>query len=340
MNPRRAVWLAGFALVALLGLRAPARPAVAEEAGTPFPVGRSVTVRDEGQAYVIDGAQVIPRGVEITVQADVRIVGINGASLDVQGGLKVHGTQDHWVRIENVDFSPTVAPNKGLHLDMADLHGCRFQHAQGQALDGFVTIENSCLQRDCVFAVRMWRGFLKIMTVEFGMLCTIACVKGEKSAAPIEIEVRSSWMKAIAFSGEATATFRHSEIQDGLVGRDFSRIVVDGCDIGQELAFHQGPGGSFKKLELTKCNLIGGARLLLAREGGPQTKKEKVRVQRFYFGPKTGGGVKTEKEAQALIIDGADVEEGNVFAQPTKPNKRPHVLVNYDTLRMRAPPLR
>ena len=50
----------------------------------------------------------MPKNVEITVQLDVRIVGINDASLDVQGGLKIHGTQDHWVKIDGVDLSPVL----------------------------------------------------------------------------------------------------------------------------------------------------------------------------------------------------------------------------------------
>src|SRR5262245_3025263 len=167
----------------------------------PFPVEKTGTVRsDAGKTYYIDGAKVIPRTAEVTVQLGVSIVGINKASLDVQGGLKVHGTQDVWVTIRNVDFSPTRSTLKGLHLDCADLHGCTFRYGEDATLQGDVTIENSCLQRDCTFDVRLGGGFLKIMTVEFGMPCRMRSVRQKENSVPVEVEVRSSWMKTIELS--------------------------------------------------------------------------------------------------------------------------------------------
>jgi hypothetical protein len=337
----RVRWLPVLGVVAVLPAVA-VRAAEAPPAGSiPLPIDKTGTVRAEGKTYYVDGAQVIPRSAEVTVQLGVRIVGINGASLDVQGGLKIHGTQDMWVHLEHVDLSPTRAPFKGLHLDMVDLDQCRWVHGETEGIQGDVTVENSCFQRNCVFDVQAKGGFFKIMTTEFGMPCKLRCAKSPESRLPIEIEVRSSWMKEIAFSGPAVANFMHSEIRGGLECKGVTEVIVDGCDLTQRLAFLQGPDDSFKKVVLTKVNFFDGCKLLLKRDRGPQTKDEKVKLDKPYFGPKgSAAPVLDDDGVGALIEDGADEKDGTVRVWWTKPNKRKHELVNYDTLRTRAPPLR
>jgi hypothetical protein len=335
----RAGGVAGTAL-ALLAV-GPAARAPAEDGGEriPFPVGKTTIVRAEGKAYEIDGAQVIPPNAEVTVQLGVRIYGVNNASLDVQGGLKVHGTEGSWVVIDHVDFSPTVAPKRGFHLDMADLVGCRFKHGETQSFGGEITIENSCLQRDCEFDVRVTGGFLKIMTTEFGMPCRIRCDRQRENPVPIELEIRSSWMKEVFLSGTGTANFRHSEIRAGLECRGVTDVTVDGCDVGGKLAFLQGPDDSFSKVTLTKVNMFGST-LVLERPQGPRTKAERVKLDKFYFGPKSGGGATSDKDVGALITDKDDDPAQTVKAWWGKPADTPHQLVSYGTLRSRAPDLR
>jgi len=306
----------------------------------PFPLTKTGTVKGRGKQFYIDGAAVIPRTADIRVEQGVTIFGINHASLDVQGGLEVHGTQDTWVTIHHVDFSPTKKPLHSLHLDMVDFRGCTFKHSDTQSMGGKITIENSCLQRDCVFDVRLTGGFLKIMTVEFGMPCKVRCIRDEGNRTPIEFDVRSSWMKSIHLSGPAAAVFRHSEIRGGLTCEHVTQVEVDGCDISETLSFAQEATDSFKKLTLTKCNLFNEATVVCARPTGPKTKKERVRLQRFYFGPKGGPGIRKKDVIGGLVRDGTDASDGNVKVNWTKPAKRPHVLVNYDTLRNRAPDLR
>lgn len=305
-----------------------------------FPLGKTTIVRGMGKTFYIDGPSVIPKSAEITVQRGVKIVGVNGASLDVQGGLKVHGTQDTWVTIYAVDFSPTTQPFRGLHLDMVDFNGCTFKHGDGQSFGGEITIENSTLQKDCVFDVCLNDGFLRLMTVKFGIPCTVRCVRKQQKGRAIEFDLRSSWMKKVLFSGPAVANFRHSEISGGLTCSGVTQVVVDGCDISGALAIKQEPSDTFKKVNLTKCNLFEGATVLCARGAAPKIKKEKVRLQKFYFGPKKGKGLQKKQDIQKRVMDGSDLEDGNVSIIWTKPNKRPHLLVNYDLLLDRAPRLR
>jgi hypothetical protein len=331
----------GAAVGLALALAAPVRAAEPPPVGSiPLPLDRTGTVRAEGKTYYIDGAQVVPRTAEVTIQLGVTIIGINNASLDVQGGFKAHGTQDIWVTIRNVDFSPTRAPLKGVHLDMVTFEGCKWVHGETAAMSGVFTIENSCFQRDCTFDVALQGGFLKIMTVEFGMPCAIRCIRQKENPVPIEVEVRSSWMKAISLTGAAVANFRHSEIKGGLVCNNVTDVIVDGCDVSQTLSFLQAPEDSAKKIELTKINFFDGCRLVLRRKQGPDTKAEKVKLDKPYFGTKGGVPVLEDKEIAALIDDAEDDAEGTLRVWWNKANKRKHLLVNYDTLRMRAPPLK
>lgn len=329
----------------LFGLCLPATAAWAEEppaGAVPFPVKRTTIVRAEnGPVYYVDGPTVIPKNAEITVQLDVKIVGINGASLDVQGGLKVHGTMDHWVKIRNVDFSPTREPKHGLHLDMVDLQNFRLVHGEGEGFTGELTIENAAMQRDCALDVCMRTGTLKLMTIDSGIPWTIRCESPDPRTKKILVQVRSCWARAIQLSGFCNATFRHSEIKGGLTCRNVSEVVVDGCDLTKTLAFLQGPEDRFKKITLTKCNLFDGCTLVLDREANEKAKKEKVKVDKFYFGPRDGPGAITKTaEVQERIHDAEDEEHRRVTARVGKPAKKKHLLVNYEQLRLRVPPVR
>jgi hypothetical protein len=338
-------WIVGvLEVVGVLGVLGAAwaapPPAFADappEGAVPLPVDRTTIVRDDGHDYYIDGPTVIPPNAEITVQLGVTIHGINNASLDVQGGLKVHGTEQNWVTIDHVDFSPTTEPKRGLHLDMADLHACTFVHGETGELHGDVTIENSCLQPGCKFDVRWTSGFLKIMTVEFGVPCHVRFDRQRENSVPIEFELRSSWMREVLLVGTADATVRHSEIKGNLTAQHVTSLTVDGCDLRGDLVIQQGPDDDFKNVELTKVNVFGG-KVVLDRESGPRVKKERVEIQRFYFGADGGPAVTDPKEVATHVTDQQGKEDGNVFAWITRPQKRQHALVSYD-LRSRAPPL-
>ena len=329
------------ALLACALLVVTAASAWAEEppdGAVPFPVGRSTTVRaDDGPIFFIDGPTVIPKSAEIGVELDVKIYGINGASLDVQGGLKVRGTQNHWVVIRNVDFSPTRHPRKGFHLDMVSLYGVTFRHAEGPAFEGELTIENAAVQRDCVFDVRMKKGLLKLMTIEWGTPTTITCEPEQARTKDVLVQVRSSWMREVRLTGPCDVTFRHSQIRGGLHLHNVTKATVDGCDVTGQLAVRQGAEDRFKGLKISKVNLYGPAQVILERALNPDAKAEKVRLDKCCFVSKTGAGLIAPKAIAELVQDGVDEPERRVTARITSPAKRPHQLVNYGDLRLRVP---
>jgi hypothetical protein len=330
--------LAAVAVGLVLGTEAvPAREARAEDApanSVPFPTTGRQTVRAEGKTYVIDGKQVIPGGSIIRVEANVLIKGINNASLEVKGGLLVHGTEDCWVRIENVDFSPTVKPDNELHFDMANLYGCTFVHGETAAYEGGFTIENSALQHGCKFAVRMKKGYLRIMTTNWKVPCVIDCAPGG-SKVP-EVAIRTSWMDAVTFSGDASATIRDCETRGALEAKDFTDLYVDGVDLFMGATFRQRAEGSFSRLKLVKCNLLYGMKLVLDRPANDKTKMEKVLVERFHFEAGDMKADMTDKQIAERIDDGADNPAVSVKAFWQNPQKAKHYFLS-EPLRRRRP---
>jgi hypothetical protein len=315
----------------------PARVARAEEPpanSVPFPTTGRQTVRAQGKTYVIDGKQVIPGGSVIRVEANVLIKGINNASLEVKGGLLVHGTEDCWVRIENVDFSPTVKPDNEVHFDMANLFGCTFVHGETAAFEGGFTIENSALQHGCKFAVRMKKGFLRIMTTNWKVPCVIDC-QPAGSKVP-EVAIRTSWMDAVTFSGDASATIRDSETRGPLEAKDFTDLYVDGVDLFQGAVFRQRAEGSFSKLKLVKCNVLYGMKLVLDRPTTEKTKMEKVLVERFHFEAGDAKADMTDKQIAERIDDGYDNPAVSVKAFWQNPQKSKHYFLS-ESLQRRRP---
>jgi hypothetical protein len=328
---RRAAPIAALAIAAAAALGSgavlvPRRVAAAEQApagSLPFPLSGRLTLRAEGKPYVVDGKQVLAAGSVVRVEANVRIVGINGASLDVRGGLKVHGIPGGRVRIERVDFSPTLAPDNEVHFDEADLSGCRFVHAEGAAFEGGLTIENADLSGGA-FSVRMRSGYLRVLSSGMNDGCTVVGTPG-KGRAP-EVAIRSSNVASVRFTGPMTATVRASEVRGSIEARDFTDLVIDTCDLPGGLVLRQGPEGSFSRLQLLKCNLVGGSKIVLHRPTGPRTKMEKVRVEKFHFARADGGVDLSDERIADRIEDGADDGAVSVKAFWQNPQERRHVF--------------
>ena len=340
-GPGRRSMPARLALALLVACGASVAPAARLSAApvppgaVPLPLTGRQTVRADAKAYTIDGKQVIPAGAVIRIESNVNIIGINGASLEVKGGLLIHGTQDSWVRVTDVDFSPTVAPDGQVQFDMADLGDCKFVTPEQAAFDGGFTFENSTFQSTCKFAMRLRRGFIRLMTANVKIPIRIESVP-EKGALP-EIAIRTSWMHNVTLVGAADATVRDAEIRGVLDATAFDSLVVDGCDLFGNIAFHQPVEGSFGKLQLLKCNLLGASKIILARPTGPKTSVEKVRVEKFHFDNGTPKPDLSDKAIKDRIDDGADDETVSVKAFWQNPSDRRHFFLS-DTLRSRRPP--
>lgn len=307
-------WLAAWVVTALVPTRA--RAADAED--VPLPLTGRLTVKANGTRYVVDGKQVIPAGSLIKLEENVRVVGRNGASLEVKGGLRALGGDDGRVRFDGIDFSPTVAPENGFHLNGVELSGCTFAHAEGVAFEGELTVENATWNGS--FDLRIRRGFARIMSVVLNPPSTITCV-AEKGRAP-EVAIRGCTVSSLTLRGASFATLRSTKVTGAFTASEFTDLLVDGCDVSGSLTFTQTEAGSFSKLVLTKCNLLEGATVTLQRPAGPKTPMEKVRLDKFYFGRSGGKADLTDKEIAGRIVDGADDPAVSVRAYWQSPQDR------------------
>ncbi len=335
----RCGWAQAATVAVLLcsGPATPARADVPQPGWLPLPLTGRVTVKGAGKTFYVDGPQRIPKGAEIRVEADVTIIGINKASLEVAGGFEIHGTVDHWVGVEAIDFSPTLAPEGGFHFDMASLYACSFVHPEGKFFDGGLTIENSCLARNCKLDVRIRSGYLRFMTAEVGMPISVRSLP-EKGKAP-EVSFRTCWLKQTTLEGSGALMLRAAEVKGAFEARRVDDLILDGCDFFGDVKIVQDVEDSWSKVKLQKGNLFAGAKLHLVRPTGPKTKQEKVKVERFHFEGTQGVPALSDKEVAARILDGDDDPQVSVKAFWDKPNERKHVFLDKQ-LRMRAPPLR
>ena len=314
----------GLALAVLLA--APALPVrgVADTAyaaeDVPLPLTGRQTVKAIGKRYVIDGKQTIPPGAVIRLEANVRVAGVNGASLDVRGGFRTSGIDGSRVKIENVDFSPTVAPDNEVHFDMTDLSGCSFSHAGGASFSGGFTMENTDFSSG-TFAFRIQAGYVKLMTVKLNGACSIE--GNPDKGTPPEISIRTATLQTLSLSGNALVTLRGATLMGALHAERFTSLVVDGCELSGDLTFVQPPEGSFSKLQLTKCNLLAGSKLVFRRPAGPKTPMEKVRIDKFHFGTADGKADMTDKQIAGRVQDGADDPEVSVKAFWQNAQERP-----------------
>lgn len=316
-TPPRSVLLRRLALATLVGVAAaPALPAAAD-AEVPLPLTGRLSLKADGKRYVVDGKQVHAAGALIKLEEGVRVVGKNGASLEVKGGLRALGGDDGKVSFDGIDFSPTVAPENGFHLNGATLTGCTFVHPEGAAFEGELTIENASWSG--AFDVRIARGFARIMSTTLGP-ASVTCVAG-KGRAP-EVALRGCKLSSFTLRGASAATLRASEVSGTFTAVDFTDLLVDGCDVAGGLVFQQGPEGSFAKLVLTKCNLEGGATVTLSRPAGPKTSMEKVRLDKFWFGRADAKPDLTDVAIGERITDGADDPAVSVKAYWSSPQER------------------
>lgn len=307
--------------LAATGLWALALAPTARGEDVPLPLTGKVTVKANGKRYVVVGKQTIPSGSLIRVEAGVKIAGLEGASLDVRGGFRVHGTQEGHVEISSVDFGPTVAPDNEVHLDEVDLTACRFTTPDGQSFSGGFTIENAIVTGGS-FALRIKTGYLRVMDVQLKVPCSVEAVPDK--GRPPEVAIRGGRIGDLALGGDASATIRGVHVDGRIDAKDFTDLVVDDCDLHQTIAFRQSAERSFAKLQLLKCNLHGGANIVLARPQGSGTKMEKVRVDKFWFGKADDTADVSDTAIAERIQDGADDPAVSVKAWWQNPQDRPH----------------
>ena len=326
-----AALLVAFAALAAVSAGAAHAREELPSGATLLPVKKTTTVRGRGTVWWIDGPTVIPKSAEIRIELGTIIRGVNNASLDVQGGLKVHGTIDNWVQMHNIDFSPTREARRGLHFDMVDFHACTFAPSEAAPFGGDITIENATVQKDCTFTFHIHVGSIKLMAVQ--SKSPIQLISVPSSRKRVDMWVLGCWIGRLTMRGRSRSAVRNSQLKEGALFESMHEFTLDGCDVVGPVVFKQGAEESFKKFNLTKCNIFPGSMLTFERAVRPKPKREIIKLDKFYFGPNEGAGeVLSGKAVGEAVKDGADRPkgEGHLFAKWGATNRRKHELVVYD----------
>jgi len=300
-------------------------PVTAEEATQkPLPVTRTSVLRDEG-TYVVDGRQTIPPGVEITGQKGMRIVGKNGAVLEVRGALVVHGISGKEVVISGVKIEPWESVQQ-LHLDNCKLEGSSVATPEGKTTSGMITLENCNFNSSNGINLSVTKGKVLVMSVlgnakvrlvgvdlPSGPNKVEAMVYGCKLTGALEVElihdlvVRSTLLEGspMLLKGNRTLLFDSNRVQDGT------------------LVLEQPLAGAFKGTTFTKCDLyVSALRIFAPAEPG---KSDAVTLDKCWF------QVGTDADAIAKVVeDAADDPKNGVKVRVKNPQERPYDFVKDD----------
>ena len=311
--------LAALLLVALSG-GGPARgddpPKKTPE--KPFPVGRTVVLRETDCIYVVEGRQVIPAGIEITGQKGIRVVGRSGAVLEVRGSLVVHGIPGTKVRFSGlrIELAETV---QQFHLDHCDLSGAPVVTPEGKSTSGSLTVENC---DGLAMNVALLKGKLNLMSVlntdkirirgqdppngknaAYGMVYGCKLTDGLEAENFADLTVRTTLLAG-----------------SPLRLKDNRLLLFDGNLVESVLTIEHAQAGQFKGTTFTKCD-IAATSLRFFAPADP-AKSDSLLLDKCWF-----NGVTDAAGIAKVVEDAADDPKNNVKVKAKNPMERPHEFV-------------
>jgi hypothetical protein len=317
-----------FALVILLALLLAPSVAVARE--KPFPVARSVILKEGGVKYIVEGRVVIPKGVEISCQKDASVVGRGkGATLVIEGDLAVHGVSTREVVFENLTIE-LAEKFEECRLDMTILRkGARLRSASGKSVDGQLHIELTEFEGDSDIDVVFHGG-----SIQMRATCSDAPVKIKVTNPPnadgnrVKVFVFGCSQRpdhpglagGISVEGARDCLVRLSRIGGQLSSfRNCRTLQLDGVKIdSKRLELKQTKPAEFRRTKVLKCDIYS-AKVAIHAPRGDGRIVGKVRFERCWFryrkDPKT---IHTE-----VLTDGRDDPRNAARIILGKVNTRP-----------------
>lgn len=302
----------------------------AESDAKPFPL-RTTILRDNDATYYVEGTQRIPKGVEISCQQGIKIIGRGSdAVLEVEGSLQVHGVNTRKVVFENVTIS-TPQEFEDVHIDH-----CVFRGTGGlivpedSPVDGKFFVEHTRFHRGTRLEVTMTRGHIDVGSVYSSDPAVIRAVVPEgKTENNVRVIVRdcSAEGGGALWGGlviEVIEGAKDANVRRNLLGGDEARF--DDCKkltfdsnlvTAAALIFRQSSRGHIAKTKISKCD-IKSTRL---EAYCPQEKgsKEKLFIDNCWFRGETKKSVIHEQ----IINDATDVEGNSVHVIVKRPSAKP-----------------
>ena len=292
-----------------------------QETTKPFPpCDRSTILREEKVIYVVDGRVRIPRGVEISIQKDVRLRAKSpaGAFLEVEGALKVHGVPTREVILEGVTVVP-VGQFGRIHLDTCIFRGGGgVRTGREGTATGPVRLEN--LQLGEAARVDLALGGLDVDL--FGVRTIgpirIRGVDGEDAPNRLKVALRNCSSDGLEAENVADLTVRINVIREGPATlKDCGVLVFDGNKVrSREILFLQSRAGGHARTQVMKCDFYS-ERIVFRAPLDPQ-RADRVVLDKCWFEGETDPG-----KIAGILVDGADEKDSNARLSVSNPQKRP-----------------
>ena len=302
----------------LVALLLPAAPPPPDE--KPFPVpDRSMILREEKTVYVVDGSVTIPRGVEISIQKDVRIKGKGGAAatIVVEGNLEVHGVASREVIFEGVTIVPAAAFQK-IQLDTCIFRGGGVLTAEGAPAAGNLQIQHCTFDGSARIGLTVSAGSVEILDGGAGGVLRLLGAKPEGGTNRVKAVLRGVNADGLHAEGIADLTVRICSFDAGPVTlRDVANLTFDGCKVrAKEISFLQSKAGGFAKTKVMKCDLYS-KRIVFRAPSDPKVADAVVLDKCWFEGERDTGAI------AARVVDGEDEKDNNVRVRWVNPLERP-----------------
>jgi hypothetical protein len=317
-SPRSLVLLA---LLLPFAASAPARSDGPQE--KPFPVARTVVLKDAGTVYVVKGRQVIPEGVEITGQKGIRLRGEEAAVLVVEGALVIHGIAGTVVTIAGVRIEPAESVQQ-LHLDHCDFQaGSTVATPPGKTTSGMITVENCRFAAGGGVHLDVVKGEVNVMNVAGSPGVRLKGVDPENGPNRIRAKVYGCKIH----DGLSIENVYDVVVRTSLLRGSPQRIagcpslLFDGNRVESgPLVIEQPIAGAFRGTTITKCDLVMDVfRIFAPLEEG---KTDAVALDKCWF------SAGNDADAIAKVIeDQADDPKNGVKVRLKNPADKPHGFV-------------
>jgi len=324
----------------------PAAPAVPQDPPAkekPLPVDKTRKLIEEGAVYTVEGRVRVPKGVELTLFRNCRVIakGSAPAVIEVEGGLDAVGVFEREVIFEGVTVEPQ-AKFERIHMDMVIFRGSGgLRTPKDTSVDGYLAVENFDLVRGAALDVRFHSGSVELATVCAEAPTRIVCVNPEGSKQNnVRVFVRGCPQKVMAkctphgsrvgltggleADGGDDMTVQLSRVGGALCAvRNWGqRLIFDGLKINStRVEITHREAGKFQRVQAAKCDVY--SKEWIASAPADKVLKDTLTLDRCWF----NGITEVKRIFDEVIKDGADEPEKNgVRVQIPKVNARPHEL--------------
>ncbi len=327
--------LAAATLVAACLLADGPTAAAADDEPKPFPAAKT-TILKSGGTYFVEGRVRIPKGVEITVQKDTKIVGRGeNATIEVVGALAIHGVNDSTVGIAAVTIE-VQAKFESLRVDMAVFSGSSLGIVtpKDTACDGRIVVLNTEFKEAARVDVTMSGNEVDLQRVYMAAPARVKAVDAEGSSGNrVKLNVLNcctvsgtgvpgALMGGIVVEGVANVTVRATRIcGDTAKFVDCGSVEFDGNQVKcATLEFTQSAAGRFGRTTISNCDVLC-EKIVLWSPAAPG-KAEWISCDKCWFDGETNEKTVREK----VFKDKDDDPKCGVTVKLTKLMERPLLL--------------